>query len=68
MATNNSGLNLTYLLISKKRRERERGDRQRARINRRTTSKKFLQTCLLVAVADRVLCNLIMFNSLFALE
>ena len=67
MATNNSGLNLTYLLISKKRRERERGDRQRARINRRTTSKKFLQTCLLIAVADS-LCNLIMFNSLFALE
>ena len=68
MATNNSGLNLTYLLISKKRPERERGDRQRARINRRKTCKKLLQSCLLIAVADRVLCNLIMFNSLFALE
>ena len=59
-----SCMNSTYLLTSEERRERER---QRARTNRRRASEeescgkfmKHLETCLLVAEADRVLCHLI---------
>ena len=70
MATNNSGLNSTYLPISEERRGRERRERQRARIIRRRASEEdrrrevsmlHLETCLLIAEADRVLCHLIMF-------
>ena len=52
MATNNSGFNSTYLLVSEERQERERGERQRARINRRASeedsSGKFMQNLILV--------------------
>ena len=59
-----SCMNSTYLLTSEERWERER---QRARTNRRRASEeescgkfmKHLETCLLVAEADRVLCHLI---------
>ena len=62
-----SCMNSTYLLTSEERRERERREMQRARTNRRRASKeescgkfmKHLETCLLVAEADRVLCHLI---------
>ena len=40
MATNNSGLNSTYLLISEERRERERRERPRGRIISRRTSEE----------------------------
>ena len=71
-ATNNSGLNSTYLLISghEERWERERRERPRARTIRqrareedrpREVSMLHLETCLLVAKADRVLYHLIMF-------
>ena len=79
MATNNSGLNSTYLLTSEDRRKRERRERQRARLElsgeelaKRIAEEKcfylHLVTCLLIAETDRVLCNLIMFNRLFALD
>ena len=70
MATTNSGLNSTYLLMNEERRERERRQRRRARIIRRRASEEdrrrevsmlHLETCLLVAEADRVLRHLIMF-------
>ena len=55
MATNNSGFNSTYLLVSEERQERERRERrerQRARINRRASeedsSEKFMQNLILV--------------------
>ena len=62
-----SCMNSTYLLTSEERRERERREMQRARTNRRRASKeescgkfmKHVETCLLVAEADRVLCHLI---------
>ena len=62
-----SCINSTYLLRSEERRERERGERQRARINRPRASEEescgefmqHLETCLLIAEADRVLCHLI---------
>ena len=64
-----SCMNSTYLLTSEERRERERRERQRARINRPRASEeescgKFMQhleTCLLVAEADRVLCHRLIF-------
>ena len=67
MAANNSGFYSTYLHVSKERRERERRERQIARINRPRASEeesrgkfmKHLETCLLVAEADRVLCHLL---------
>ena len=40
MATNNSGLNSTYLLIGEEQRKREK--RQRARINRPEAAKRIL--------------------------
>ena len=40
MATNNSGLNSTYLLISEERRERERRERPRGRIISRRPSEE----------------------------
>ena len=71
MATNNSGLNTTYLLISdhEERRERERRERPRASIVRRRASEEdhrrevsmlHLETCLLKTEADKVLYHLIM--------
>ena len=52
MATNNSGLNSNYLLVSEERRERERRERHRVRINRRASeedsSGKFMQHLRLV--------------------
>ena len=52
MATNNSGFYSTYLLISEERRVRERIERHRARINRRTSEedsgRKFMQHLRLV--------------------
>ena len=61
VTTINSWLNSTYLLISEEWRERERRERQRARINRRKAWEedwcgKFMQhleICLLIAKADR---------------
>ena len=60
-----SFMNSTYLLTIEGQRERERRERQRARTNRRRASEeescgkfmKYLETCLLVAEADRVLCH-----------
>ena len=47
MSVNNSGLNSTYLLVSEERREKERRERYRARIDRRASeedsSGKFMQ-------------------------
>ena len=47
MSVNNSGLNSTYLFVSEERREKERRERHRARINRRASeedsSGKFMQ-------------------------
>ena len=77
MATINSGLNSTYLLISEERRARKRRERQRLRIIRQRASEEdrrrqvpmlHLETCLLIAEADRVLYHLITFNRLFALD
>ena len=52
MATNNSGFYSTYLLVSEGRRERERIEKHRARINRRASeedsSGKFMQHLRLV--------------------
>ena len=64
-----SCMNSTYLLPSEERRERERRERQIARINRPRASEeescgKFVQhleTCLPVAEADRVLCHFLIF-------
>ena len=72
MATNNSGLNSTYLLINghEERQQRERRERPRARTIRRRAREEdrprevsmlHLETFLLVAEADRVLYHLIMF-------
>ena len=52
MKTNNSGFNSTYLLVTEERRERERGERQRTRINRGASEEdsrgKFMQHLRLV--------------------
>ena len=66
MATNNSGLNSTYLLISEERREREKRERRTAEIDRRRAREEdhhqrevsmlHLETCLLIE--KRVLCYL----------
>ena len=52
MATNNSGCNSNYLLVSEERLERERRERHRVRINRRASeedsSGKFMQRLRLV--------------------
>ena len=55
MATNNSGFNSTYLLVSEEREEREKRERrekQRARINTRASeedsSGKLMQNLILV--------------------
>ena len=67
MATNNSGLNSAYLLISghEERRERERRERPRARTIRRRAREedrpREVSMLHLVAEADRVLYHLIMF-------
>ena len=52
MATNNSGLNSTYLLISEERMERERRERRRARVIRRRASEKGRQREVCAAVGD----------------
>ena len=68
-ATNNSGLNTTYLLISEERREGERRERPRASIVRRRANEEdprrevsmlHLETCLVKTEADRVLYHFIM--------
>ena len=45
MATNNSGLNSNYLLVSEERRERERRERHRVRINRRASEEDSSGKC-----------------------
>ena len=66
MATNNSGLDSNYLLVSEKRLERRR-ERLRVRNNRRASeedsSGKFMQHLRLEA--DRVLIHLLMFLPVF---
>ena len=68
-----SCMNSTYLLTIEERREKARRERQRARINRPRASEeescgkfmRHLETCLLVAEADRVLCHLLIFKLSF---
>ena len=61
MATNSSGLNTTYLLMSEERRERERRERPKATIVRRRASEEdhrrevsmlHLETCLIKTEVD----------------
>ena len=64
------------LLVSEEQRQRERRERQGAKINRRRASEEdscekmyaASEACLLIAEGDRVLCLLICFNRLFALD
>ena len=74
MIRNNSGFNSIYMFACRlKSDEKEKeGERQRARINRRRRFMRKIyavsETCSLIAEAHRVLCHLVMFTCLFALD